>query len=135
MANRNIRKRDIQAAIWLLGLGILFLTDWFWPGILILIGLSILVNTLYKAELTAEIPPGDTENHAESAKPEDAFQVKASEPAPPPPAQEAGAPPAWHDSSILPSRCPRCGAPVQENQVRWTGPKSAICPYCNDRLV
>lgn len=35
-----------QSCFWLVGLAILFATDIFWPGILILIGLSILLGAL-----------------------------------------------------------------------------------------
>ena len=34
----------IQAAIWLLGIAILALLDWWWPGILVLVGISSLAQ-------------------------------------------------------------------------------------------
>ena len=36
----------ISAAVFIIGLGILWLLDWFWPGILILIGLMVLIGGL-----------------------------------------------------------------------------------------
>jgi len=36
--------RRIQAAIWLLGLAVLALLDWWWPGILVLLAISGLVQ-------------------------------------------------------------------------------------------
>jgi len=38
----------IKGAVWLVGLGLIALLDIWWPGILILIGVSILVETLFK---------------------------------------------------------------------------------------
>ena len=38
----------LKAAVWLLGLGVIALFDLWWPGILILVGISILVETLFK---------------------------------------------------------------------------------------
>ena len=40
----------IGGGIFLIGLGILFLTDWFWPGILALIGVVALVNQTLRGE-------------------------------------------------------------------------------------
>ena len=36
--------RRIQLAIWLLGLAILALLDWWWPGILVLLAISLLAQ-------------------------------------------------------------------------------------------
>ncbi len=30
----------------------------------------------------------------------------------------------------LPAECPNCDAPLKYNEVRWTGPRQAECPYC-----
>jgi len=30
----------------------------------------------------------------------------------------------------LPAECPKCDAPLKYNEVRWTGPRQAECPYC-----
>lgn len=30
----------------------------------------------------------------------------------------------------LPASCPHCDAPLKYNEVRWTGPRQAECPYC-----
>lgn len=40
--------RIIQVAIWLLGLTILYLQDWYWPGILALFALDIILCNLRK---------------------------------------------------------------------------------------
>jgi hypothetical protein len=38
------RKNEVSGALWLIGLGILFLTGSFWPGILVLVGLTAYVQ-------------------------------------------------------------------------------------------
>ncbi len=40
-----------------------------------------------------------------------------------PPAQEQAA-------ARLPTKCPACGAPLRPDEVSWTGPTTAECPYC-----
>ncbi len=30
----------------------------------------------------------------------------------------------------LPAECPNCDAPLKYNEVIWTGPRQAECPYC-----
>ncbi|MFX1565033.1 MAG: hypothetical protein ACFFCH_03480 [Promethearchaeota archaeon] len=30
----------------------------------------------------------------------------------------------------LPAECPTCDAPLKYNEVKWTGPRQAECPYC-----
>jgi hypothetical protein len=41
-----------------------------------------------------------------------------------------------HDRQLiresLPASCPRCDAPLKYNEVRWTGPRQAECPYCGE---
>ena len=132
MSKNSIRKRDLQAALWLVGLAYLFLTDNFWPGILVLIVLSVLIEKFYKPQGAVETRPDEFEHHPEGLKPEET--IKAEKIGPQVPAQAVEAPLAWHDTSILPARCPNCGAPVVADQVHWTGAKSADCPYCNGRL-
>lgn len=41
----------LQELVWLIGLAVLFGTGTFWPGILILIGLSIIAGALAKPEI------------------------------------------------------------------------------------
>ncbi len=31
----------------------------------------------------------------------------------------------------IPNRCPNCGAPLNEKNVKWIGPTTAKCPYCD----
>ncbi len=40
----------ISGGIFLIGLGILFMTDWFWPGILLVIGLSSGAELIFRGK-------------------------------------------------------------------------------------
>ncbi|MHA1781352.1 MAG: hypothetical protein ACTSYL_10890 [Candidatus Thorarchaeota archaeon] len=31
----------------------------------------------------------------------------------------------------LPNKCPNCGASLNEKSVKWIGPTTAKCPYCD----
>jgi hypothetical protein len=42
---------SIGGGVFLIGLGVLFLLNWFWPGILLLIGIVALVNQSIKGEV------------------------------------------------------------------------------------
>ncbi len=44
------REKEISAAVWLIGLGVLFLTGSFWPGILVLVGVSTYVHEAAKGD-------------------------------------------------------------------------------------
>ncbi len=111
--------RNIHAAIWLIGLAILFMKGWIWPGILVLIALS----TVLEGILMQFAP------HAFATE----GQPDTPQPAPAAPAAQP-APAAEHRFDLLPSICPRCGAPIRGEQVKWTGPQSADCPYCGINL-
>jgi hypothetical protein len=120
--------QSLHGVIWLIGLYILFTRGSFFPGILILIA----VSALYEAFLRHYVPG--------------AFVVeKATEPAPgdqvmaPPPAANTTplatmAATQEHPTELLPGICPSCGGPVLGHEVKWTGAKSASCPYCGTNL-
>jgi hypothetical protein len=100
--------QKIQGAIWLIGLAILAWQGWWWPGILVLVALSGLFQgavQLYLARTSQQANVQDEEKNL---------------------AQERAA---W-----LPATCPKCGAPLSVTTVRWTGPKTGDCPYCNANL-
>jgi hypothetical protein len=107
--------RSIHAAIWLIGLGILFWKNWWWPGILILVGISSIAEALIRQY----VPDA----------------VQKTEPTPPvvestPPASS----PPEHRLELLPTTCPNCGGPIRGHEVKWTGLQSADCPYCGVNL-
>jgi hypothetical protein len=39
-----------------------------------------------------------------------------------------------HRADLLPAACPHCGGPIRSNEVKWTGPQAATCPYCGSNL-
>ena len=38
------------------------------------------------------------------------------------------------EPEILDEKCPKCGAPVRGDEVKWTGQQSADCSYCGANL-
>ncbi len=104
--------RTIHGAVWLIGLAILFWKGWFWPGILVLIAISGLVEAIIQLTVPeATAPAAGSEGQASATPTEPAYQV-----------------------SRLPSECPKCNAPVRGNEVQWTGTHSANCAYCGANL-
>jgi hypothetical protein len=118
--------RAIHAAIWLVGLYILFSQGSFWPGILVLLALSGIVEALIKKYV-----PGSSEDEDEAESPAKTpppvTQVPQAAPEPPATALE-------HRLELLPSICPKCGGPIRGHDVKWTGPQSADCPFCGANL-
>lgn len=100
--------RQIQGAIWLIGLAILAWKDWWWPGILVLVALSGLFQAAVQVYLTRQ-----------TEKQEAAKEVSTLE------QERAG----W-----LPATCPNCGGPLNVEAVRWNGPNTGNCPYCSANL-
>lgn len=120
------RAQEIQSAIWLIGLGILFFTGRWWPGILIVIGVSAIAGAVVRGLDAGEAPP----------PPPPAFGPLP--PAPPPPAPAPAvirpivtqaAPPR---ARRLPDICPNCGAPPRSLPQRGDNPNA--CPYCGADL-
>jgi hypothetical protein len=100
--------KQIQSAIWLIGLAILAWQNWWWPGILVLLAISGLVQAGIQMYLSRQ-----SETQQETSQAKDL-------------AKERGE---W-----LPSICPTCGAPLSVSTVHWTGPATADCPYCKANL-
>jgi hypothetical protein len=120
--------RSVQVALWLIGLGVLALTGKWWPGILFLIALSLLLEALLR-----RFAP-----HAFEESPEELREERqASEAVPPPTTPVATGQPIpapEHRLELLPSECPKCGGPIRGVEVNWTGSQSADCPYCGANL-
>jgi hypothetical protein len=117
--------RNLHAAVWLIGLAILAWKGWWWPGILVLVAISLVIE----AVLMRYAPQA-------FAKPEQtqpAQPTPTASPVPAPPV--ASAPPvAEHPFDRLPSVCAKCGGPIRGHEVKWTGPQSADCPYCGANI-
>jgi hypothetical protein len=113
--------RSLHGALWLIGIAILAWRGWWWPGILVLVAASMVLE----AVLMQYAP------HAFEEVALPAFPPPPASPAPP--AAVAEHPPE-HSLELLPSVCPRCGGPIRGHDVKWTGPQSADCPYCGANL-
>jgi hypothetical protein len=111
--------RSLHLAVWLIGLAILAWQDWWWPGILVLLAISALIE----AALKRYAPQAYQEVEEEAPPPASA----ASTPPSAPPVVE-------HRLELLPSICPNCGGPIRGTEVKWTGVQSADCPYCGTNL-
>jgi membrane protein implicated in regulation of membrane protease activity len=98
----------IQGALWLIGIAILALTDWWWPGILMLVALSILAQASLQLYFSRKTKSEKIQNEAQQ------LDVQRA---------------AW-----LPAVCPACGGPLSVRTVQWTGPATADCPYCSAHI-
>lgn len=121
--------RTIHGAIWLIGLAILFWKGWFWPGILVLVAISAIAE----AVIQIAVPSATVQ---EVQPEEEAFEPSPAVNAPPvnvaPTAAAVVEPERRAD--LLPAKCPTCGGPVSGDDVKWSGPRSASCPYCGANL-
>jgi hypothetical protein len=134
-----MNRKNVLAAVWLIGLGVLFLFDLFWPGILILIGISLIV-TNFMPEETGSAPPQENPSVAKgAATAESVVEGAVVEPAP----IEVPLPPALTSeadrlylASRLPERCPACDAPMKANaaQMELQEDGSTVCLFCGYRL-
>jgi len=112
---------------WLAGLIILASNDWWWPGILILVGLSAVMSSMFKEW-------GDSPTFEPVAPPKP-IPAPGLPPEPTPPQHFSPVQPALTPrSDLLPATCPRCGGPVRPTEVTWRGPQSACCSYCGSAL-
>lgn len=141
-------RKNINAAIWLIGLGILFLVHYVWPGILILIGLTMIVNAMVKDETpvvpppTIQRPPANVVEGVEVApktdKPVEAVPYEPPEAGGEPlPAVLAPEGERLFLSSKLPEACPACDAPLRANaeKLKWNPDNSVECMFCGYRLT
>jgi len=149
-----MNRKNIIAAIWLIGLGILFMVNYVWPGILILIGLTMIVRATMPDEANV-IPPGTPADSAFRSKAEiiEPIDVTAR-PVEEKPAATAYEPPEAGDGEPLPAvlaseadrlvlahqlpeMCPACNAPMRENaeNLTWHGDNSVSCMFCGYRMT
>jgi hypothetical protein len=118
---RHFRGPFFPGLFWLFIFVMIFSKGHWWPGILVLIGLSIIFNSFFK-----DSAPQETQN-----PPPPVVQM----PPPTPPTMAAAAPvEQTHRSDLLPLTCPQCGGPIRSYEVKWTGKQSAVCPYCGSNL-
>lgn len=131
-------RKSVQSGIWLIGIGILLLTGFWWPGILILAGISMLVGTLLPDNGPTRVampdpaqePPASVQADEPKSEVEDEREI--------PSALGGGYQPdlLTHSTALLPAECPMCGGPVlaREEDLVWTGYQTARCPFCATEL-
>ena len=107
---------------WVFIFMMMFSKEYWWPGILVLIGLCVIFGSLFQEETR----PSEPKN-----PPSPSFI-----PMTPPPASRPDPAPVGqiHRADLLPLTCPRCGGPIRSYEVKWTGAQSAACPYCDSNL-
>lgn len=129
-----MERKNVQAAIWLIGLGILFWVGYIWPGILILIGLSMIVSVYMKEETPPVQPPAAAAPPESSPKP--AEQPEAPAAGETLPAILAPEGERLFLASRLPEKCPACDAPMRVNaeKLTWHEDKSFACLFCGYRV-
>ena len=106
---------SIHGAIWLIGLAILAWKGWWWPGILVLMAISGIAESLIRQYAPDAVEKAKQPVLVESQK----FTTTS---------------PADHRLELLPTTCPNCGGPIRGHEVKWTGFQSADCPYCGANL-
>ena len=106
--NVSAPRQGVTGAVFMIGLAILFATDWFWPGILVLVGLTSLVGA-----------------YVERSTPDDddiPLRVDNPDEETPQPVRYA-------------SQCASCGATTPpELQEGTTTRQAAFCSFCGTQL-
>jgi len=115
--------------IWLIILGMLFFGWRWWPGIIGLFVLLMVLESVFRASTPGwpqnpPPPPFDPSPPPFTPTPFDQTQGKPV-PAPVTPV---------HRTDLLPATCPQCGGPIRAHEVTWTGAQSAACPFCGSNL-
>jgi hypothetical protein len=110
--------RNLHGAVWLVGLAILAWKGWWWPGILVLVAISMVIE----AVLMRFVPYAFEE------------EPLSTDPTPVPPSPLPASPAVQHRLELLPRICPKCGAPIRGHEVKWTGAQSADCLFCGINL-
>jgi len=110
--------RPFPSLFWLFIFLMIFSKGHWWPGILVLICLSMIFGSLFREETR---PPEPKHPSAPIFIPVTPPVTPKTTPAP---AEQP------HRADLLPVTCPQCGGPIRASEVRWTGAQSAACPYC-----
>ena len=118
--------RQIQGAIWLVGLGILAWQGWWWPGILVLLGISGLFQGAVQLYLSRQNEQAQAvEQQAQAARQQAELEQQRAQQQ----VELEHTRAAW-----LPAACPNCGAPLNVSSVQWSAPNAGNCPYCHANL-
>jgi len=125
------RGAPLNGAIWMIGLGVLMLTGHWWPGILVLIGISMVVGAILKESGPQVLD--QPEEFRTPPPPPVPFQPPA--PVEPQPFHPSTPVETNYRSDLLPANCTQCGGPIRTLEVKWLSSKSAACPYCGSTLT
>ena len=111
--------KNVQTAIWLIGIAILAWQGWWWPGILVLVAISGIFqayaqSTINRQEAQQTAARIEAEQFVQQAEQKSQLERERA---------------AW-----LPPVCPSCGGPLSVESVHWTGENSAACPFCSSNL-
>ncbi len=121
-------KSPLMSVIWLIGMAVLIYSHNIWPGILILIGISVVLSASWKN--------GQQGEFAEPSQSPAPSQDRVWEEPRPEVIVQPPTPPVGHNPiprNNLPATCPHCGAPVRSNEIKWSG-SQASCSYCGSTL-
>jgi hypothetical protein len=132
-----MRKRDakhrlanpwdkLKVVLWLVGLVVLGITNWWWPGILVLVAISILYEVLLMKYFPSSIEK-PRPLIQDTSLPEGLNKPDGKDDKPIPDRNE-------HRIDLLPLTCPKCGGPIKGHSVNWTSQESADCPFCGTNL-
>lgn len=100
-------RQGLTGAVFMIGMAVLFATDWFWPGILVLVGITSLLGT-----------------YLEKSEPdEDDIPLRVDVPAEGPPAEVRYA-----------RKCSSCGAATPQALQEGTTDRGVACSYCGSQL-
>ena len=120
--------QQLIAVVWLLGIAILAWRGWWWPGILVLVGITLVLEGIISQRARKAY---------EQAVFEETSARMAEPPGQSPPASQRDPSPSQTEPrpyELLPGTCPRCGAAVRADEVIWTGKRSADCAFCGASL-
>ncbi len=133
-AYKDPRRSTVQGAIWLIGIGVLALTDWWWPGILFLVAASTLVSGFVMQALPP-LAPEAAPSAAGLPRMGSQPPTPASPPAPPVMSAVGVSQEPTPAEVKLPARCPNCGGPTGAGAARTFGNDAHVCHYCGSRLT
>lgn len=108
---------EMEGAVFLIGLAIVAWQGWWWPGILIVLAVTALVDGFARQQKQSS----QKARPAASAKPQAESQLVSETSA-------------AESTPVLPDRCPNCGGNLDANHVDRTS-NGVGCPYCGTRLA
>ncbi|MBL8094273.1 MAG: hypothetical protein JNL73_08890 [Anaerolineales bacterium] len=129
----NRRSSPLIGALWMFGLAYLFFSHNWWPGILILIGITIVANAVLAGVTIATAAP-----EIPSSPPPEPSRAPGPVAAPTPfvsTADEPVRPPSPTRPLDLPDRCPNCGGPTGASAPQGGALDPTLCHYCGSRLA